>query len=78
MIAFDMDKKESLLDQWSGEEVKAMLGGGDNISTFRPAAEGSFSNEIKERYLGRQLWRFSLMAALLFLLAEVLLIRFMK
>ncbi len=78
LIAFDMDKRESLLDQWTGEEVKAMLGGGDNISIFRPAAEGSFSNEIKERYLGRQLWKYALLAALFFLLAEVLLIRFLK
>ncbi|MBL7848223.1 MAG: BatA and WFA domain-containing protein [Cyclobacteriaceae bacterium] len=78
LIAFDMDKRESLLEQWSGEEVKAHLGGGDNISVFRPAAEGSFSNEIKERYLGRQLWKYALIAALIFLLAEVLLIRFLK
>lgn len=78
LIAFDMDKRESLLDQWTGEEVKAKLGGGTNISIFRPAAEGSFSDEIKERYLGRPLWRYALIAALLFLLAEVLLIRFMK
>jgi len=78
LIAFDMDKRESLLDQWTGEEVKSMLGGGDNISIFRPVAEGSFSNEIKERYLGRQLWKYALIAALFFLLAEVLLIRFLK
>jgi hypothetical protein len=78
LIAFDMDKRESLLDQWSGEEVKSKLGGGNNISIFQPAAEGSFSNEIKERYLGRPLWRYALIAALLFLLTEVLLIRFMK
>lgn len=78
LIAFDMDKRESLLDQWTPEEVKAMLGGGNNISIFQPAAQGSFTNEIKERYLGRQLWKYALVAALLFLLAEVLLIRFMK
>ena len=78
LIAFDMAKRESLLEQWSGEEVKAQLGGGNNISIFRPAAEGSFSNEIKERYLGRQLWKYALLASLLFLLAEVLLIRFLK
>lgn len=78
LIAFDMDKRESLLEQWNPEEVKAMLGGGNNISIFQPAALGSFSNEIKERYLGRQLWKYALLTALLFLLAEVLLIRFMK
>ena len=78
LIAFDLDKHESLLAQWTGEEVKAMLGGGSNISVFQQAAEGTFSNEIKERYLGRQLWKYALISALLFLLAEVLLIRFLK
>jgi len=78
LIAFDMDKRESMLDQWEPEEVKALLGGGNNISIFQPAAQGSFTNEIKERYLGRQLWKYALLTALLFLLAEVLLIRFMK
>lgn len=78
LIAFDMDKRESLLEQWSAEEVKSLLGGGSNISIFQPAAQGSFTNEIKERYLGRQLWKYALALALLFLLAEVLLIRFMK
>jgi len=78
LIAFDMDKRESMLDQWTPEEVKSMLGGGKNISIFQPEARGSFTNEIKERYLGRQLWRYALLAALVFLLAEVLFIRFMK
>lgn len=78
LIAFDLDKRESLLDQYSGEEVKQQLGGGKNISLFDSAATDSFSNEIKERYLGTPLWKWALGLALLFLLAEVLLIRFLK
>jgi hypothetical protein len=78
LVAFDLDKKESLLDQWTGEEMKASLGGGKNISIFDSAATGSFSNEIKERYLGTALWKYALLLALAFLLAEVLLIRFLK
>ena len=78
LVAFDLDKKESLLDQWSGEEIKALLGSGKNISIFDSAATDSFSNEIKERYLGTALWKYALLLALAFLLAEVLLIRFLK
>ncbi|CAN5401661.1 BatA and WFA domain-containing protein [soil metagenome] len=78
LVAFDLDRRESLLDQWSGEEVKSMLGGGKNISLFDSAAKGSFSNEIKERYLGTSLWKLAIILALTFLLAEVLLIRFLK
>ncbi|MEJ0056739.1 MAG: hypothetical protein WDN75_14435 [Bacteroidota bacterium] len=78
LVAFDLDKHESLLDQWTGEEIKSMLGNGKNISLFDSAATGSFSNEIKERYLGTPLWKIALVLALIFLLAEVLLIRFLK
>ncbi|CAN5400718.1 BatA and WFA domain-containing protein [soil metagenome] len=78
LVAFNLDKRESLLEQWTGAEVKSMLGGGKNISMFDSATGSSFSNEIKERYLGTALWKYALMLALLFLLAEVLLIRFLK
>jgi Aerotolerance regulator N-terminal len=78
LIAFNLEKKESLLDHYSGEEIKAMLGGGKNISLFQPSSADAFSNEIKERYLGTPLWKYALALALLFLLAEVLLIRFLK
>lgn len=78
LVAFDLDKRESLLEQWTGDEIKLMLGGGKNISVFDSAATGSFSNEIKERYLGTALWKYALILSLIFLLVEVLLIRFMK
>ena len=78
LVAFDLDKKESLLESWSGEEVKSRMGDGKYVSVFAPSADGSFSSEIKERYLGTQLWKLALILALLFLLAEVLLIRFVK
>ena len=78
LVAFDMDKSESLLDQWTGDEVKSLLGNGKNISLFGSAASESFSDEIKERYLGTPLWKYALILALISLLAEVLLIRFLK
>ena len=78
LIAFNLDKDESLMDQYTGEEVKAQAGGGDNISIFTAASSNAFSNEIKERYLGTPLWKYALLLALLFLVTEVLLIRFLK
>jgi hypothetical protein len=78
LIAFNTDKRESMLDQMSGEEVKAALGGGDRISIFKSTSAQAFSSEIKERYLGTPLWKYALILALIFLLAEVLLIRFLK
>lgn len=78
IIAFNLDKKESLLNQYTGEEVKTALGGGNHISIFEATNVQAFSNEIKARYLGTPLWKYALVLALFFLLAEVLLIRFLK
>ena len=78
LIAFNLDEAESLLSQFSGEEIKNQMGDGSNISIFEATSAEAFSNEIKERYLGKPLWKYALMIALFFLLAEVLLIRFLK
>ena len=78
LIAFNLDKAESLLDQFTGSEIRNQMGNGDNISIFEATSAEAFSNEIKERYLGKPLWKYALMIALFFLLAEVLLIRFLK
>jgi len=78
LIAFNLEKKESLLDQYSGEEAKLLMGGSKNISLFQASSPEAFSKEIKERYLGTPLWKLALIMALIFLLAEILLIRFLK
>ena len=78
LIAFNLDKAESLLDQFTGAEIRSQMGNADNITIFEATSAEAFSNEIKERYLGKPLWKYALMAALFFLLVEVLLIRFLK
>jgi hypothetical protein len=78
LLAFNLDKAESLMDQFTGAEVKEALGGKTNISIFEAGSPETFSNEIKARYLGKPLWKYALVLALAFLLAEVLLIRFLK
>jgi hypothetical protein len=78
LIAFDLDKKESVLQQMKGEEAKAALGGQPNVSIFKANSSETFSAEIKERYLGKPLWKYAIVMSLIFLLAEVLLIRFLK
>jgi hypothetical protein len=78
LLAFDLDKNESLLLQLTPEEAKANLGGKNNISIFKASSSDTFSTEIKERYLGTPLWKYAILLSLLFLLAEILLIRFLK
>lgn len=78
LLAFNLNKYESLLTQYSGEAVKQQLGNPQTISIFQSNSEEAFSNEIKARYLGKPLWKYALILALSFLLAEILLIRFLK
>ncbi len=78
LIAINLDKRESDLSQFGLSELKTSFGGGDNVTIFESTSPEAFSNEIKERYLGTPLWKHMLVLALIFLLAEVLLIRFLK
>jgi hypothetical protein len=78
LLAFNLDKAESLMDQYRGEDLQKILGSGDNITIFQVGAADSFSKEIKERYLGKPLWKYALAIAIFFLLVEILLIRFLK
>ncbi len=78
LIAINLDKRESDLTQHSPEELKSLFGGGSHVTQFEGSGAVAFSNEIKERYLGTPLWKQALVLALLFLLAEVFLIRYLK
>lgn len=78
LLAINLDKSESDLAQIAPDDIKTLFGGGEHVTIFQSTSLDSFSNEIKERYLGTPLWKHALILALFFLLAEVLFIRFLK
>ncbi|MBI1768916.1 MAG: BatA domain-containing protein [Bacteroidetes bacterium] len=78
LLAFDLDKHESLLEQLKAEEATHILGNKPSISVFKGTSADAFTSEVKEKYLGKPLWKYAIMLALLFLLVEVLLLRFLK
>ncbi len=78
LLAFNPDTRESLMEQYGPDVATTFFGGGENVRIFEASDSETFSNEIKERYLGTPLWKYAIMLALLFLVAEVLLIRFMR
>lgn len=78
LLAFNLDKDESRMEVMSLPELKKMAVGRKNISVFEPTSSQAFTNEIKARYLGQPLWKYCLTMALLFILVEILLIRFLK
>ncbi len=78
LLAFNQSQRESLLKQYTAQQVKEKLGSPDHVTVFESNSAETFSNEIKARYLGTPLWKYALLLALLFLMAEVALIRFLK
>jgi len=73
-FAFNKSFNESDLEQYGIDEVKSKFQG--NVSVFDAADKNAFAKEIESRYIGQALWKYALILALLFLLTEVLLIRF--
>ncbi len=75
-IALNHDKRESLMDQYINEEVRSVfLGKVDILSNL--AIDG-VQNYFKTRFEGIALWRYCLILSLLFLLIEIVLLRFLK
>ena len=77
VLAFNLDKNESNLEQMDISEIRSSFGQKDNVTIFDTNDADNFSNEVKKNKFGVPLWKYAIILALLFLLAEVLLIRFL-
>lgn len=78
ILAFNYDKKESQPASYSTAELKQIFSRYKNVQVFNALNEGEFVSEFKAENQGRNLWKYCLIAALAFLLAEILIIRFVK
>ena len=78
-LSFNYDRRESLMDCYSKNELQDKL---EDMQTegVRVVDTGDrpMENVLQEMGMGRSLWRWFIAIALLFLLAEVILIRFWK
>ncbi len=74
--AFNYDRKESVLEYFNEDDLKARAG--KNVNVIDHNANADFSELIGERSQGVVLWRWCLILALIFLAIEVLLLRFWK
>ena len=74
--AFNYDRKESQLDYWSEADLKARVG--ENVNVLTSNEDTDYELLIGQRSQGIPLWRWCLIAALVFLLVEGLLLRFWK
>ena len=78
IIALNHNNKESKLDYYAPEELKAFFAGQKNVQVFENLDDSAFSREFQQQNLGTSLWKYFLYGALFFLLVEILLIKFQK
>ncbi|NOS57551.1 MAG: hypothetical protein HOP37_15025 [Cyclobacteriaceae bacterium] len=77
-IAFNQDKTESKLKRLNETDLRAVFGENADVYTFDTTSTQAIAEAIKENYQGIPLWKYALVAALFFILMEVLLLRFWK
>lgn len=75
-FAFNYDRKESELDYFTQEELKAL--GGNLVDVVEGTGVVNFAEKIGERNKGWILWKWCIIIALIFLGVETLLLRFWK
>lgn len=78
LLALNHNTAESKLNYYSPEELRNIFSGQKNIQVFDRIEDDAFVQEFRQQNLGTSLWKYFLYAALLFLLVEIGLIRFMK
>jgi hypothetical protein len=77
VLAFNREKKESYLEQYSIEEINELFSIHKNVTIFDVKESDDFKKEIKKKKFGVPLWKYAIILALFFLLTEILLIRFL-
>ncbi|MCK5704949.1 MAG: hypothetical protein KAI29_27545, partial [Cyclobacteriaceae bacterium] len=77
VLAFNLDRAESYLAQMTFDEIKTNFANYNNVKIFDANDADNFSKEVKKNKFGVPLWKYAIILSLLFLLAEVLLIRFL-
>lgn len=78
-LAFNFDRKESDMNFMSEEDLQKQIDekGLKNMSIIMPN-EKTLTNALQEVNDGKKLWKLFLILALIFLLSEILIIRFVK
>ncbi len=76
IVALNFGKNESIMDFYSIEELKKVQGAHPNVKILPLENTDSFLKDFKNEDQGRPLWKYCLILCLLFLLTEILLIRF--
>ena len=78
LVALNHDNQESKMDYYSPDELREIFKGQKNIEVFDNLKSNDFVDTFRAANFGTPLWKYFIVAALAFLLIEILLIRFLK
>ncbi len=78
ILAFNIPKRESILETYELQALEAVFKEMNQVKILASGSGDEFVKSLESRYVGQPLWKIALVLALLFLLVEVLLIRFLK
>ncbi len=76
-IALNHNKSESQISNIRAQELQEMVSDLSNVDVSEIVSSESYTNEIRAAYGGANLWKYALILCLIFLLAEVLILRFL-
>ena len=78
LLAFNHGNQESAMNFYSANELRQAFARQPNVEVFDSVQDGDFVQVLEQENVGKSLWKYFLLAALAFLLAEAVLVRVMK
>lgn len=77
-LAFNYDKRESDLRSYTLEELQTLASGFKNVNVSAIQDLGDIESDLNQKTQDNSLWKYALLLALLFLLSESILLRYLK
>ncbi len=78
VLAFNIGHDESQMRFYSAADLRNAFANQPNVQVFDSVQDGDFVKVLEQQYAGQRLWKYFLIAALLFALLEIGLIRLWK
>jgi hypothetical protein len=77
-LALNHSKTESFMDMYTAAELREAFENQSNIKIYDDLSDGSFIQAFRESSMDKPFWKYFIIAALVFLLAEILITRLLK
>ena len=78
VLALNSERKESIMDRMDADELSAHFASSPNVKVLASGASNSLNASLSELSNGKELWKYAFLLALLFLVVETALHRWLK